>query len=52
MEIIKNLNGKRVCDRSQDHKVVEIVQKGCLTRITANPDGTLNIENIHLSTAA
>lgn len=52
MEIIKNLNGKRVCDRSQDRKVIEIVQKDCLTRITANPDGTLNIENIQLPTVA
>lgn len=52
MEIIKNLNGKRVCDRSQDRKVIEIVQKGCLTRITANQDGTLNIENVQLSTVA
>lgn len=52
METIKNLNGKRVCDRSQDHKVVEIVLKDCLTRITANPDGTLNVENIRLSKAA
>ena len=44
---VRNLNGKRVCDISGDGKVVEIVQKGCLTRITANPDGTLKIENIH-----
>jgi len=49
MEQIYNLNGKRVCDRSADRTVVEIVQKGCLTRITANPDGTLNIENLTLA---
>lgn len=49
---IRNLNGKRVCDISPDGKSIEIVQKGCLTRITANPDGTLNIENIHLPYAA
>lgn len=48
MEQIHNLNGKRVCDRSADHRVIEIVQKGCLTRITANPDGTLNVENFPL----
>lgn len=52
MEVIKNLNNKRICDRSRDHKVVEIIQKDCLTRITANPDGTLNIEHFHISTAA
>lgn len=52
METIRNLNGKRVCDRSEDRKVVEIVQKNCLTRITANSDGTLKVENVPLSTAA
>ena len=52
MEVIKNLNNKRICDRSKDHKVVEIVLKDCLTRITANPDGTLNIEHIHIPKVA
>ena len=52
MEEVRNLNGKRVCDMSRDHKVVEIVQKGCLTRITANPDGTLKVENVPLTKAA
>ena len=52
MEVIKNLNNKRICDRSHDRKVVEIVQKGCLTRITANPDGTLKVENVPLPKAA
>ena len=46
IEEVRNLNGKRVCDISQDRRVIEIVQKGCLTRITANPDGTLKIENV------
>lgn len=46
MEPVKNLKDKRVCDISHDRKVVEIIQKGCLTRITANPDGTLKIENV------
>ncbi len=50
MEKIENLNNKRVCDLSSDRRVIEIKQKNCLTRITANPDGTLNIE--HISTAA
>ena len=48
MEEVRNLNGKRVCDMSRDRKVIEIVQKGCLTRITANPDGTLKVENVPL----
>ena len=52
MEEVRNLNGKRVCDMSRDRKVIEIVQKGCLTRITANPDGTLKVENGPLPNAA
>lgn len=43
-EIIKDLNKKRVCDRSVDHKVVIIVRDGCKTLITANLDGTLDIK--------
>lgn len=38
-----NLDHKRVCDISTDLKVLEIRKKGCITTITANPDGTLNI---------
>ena len=38
-----NLDLKRVCDVSSDKKVVEIRLKDCVTKITANPDGTLNI---------
>ena len=48
MEPVKNPNGKRICDISHDRMVVEIVQKGCLTRITASPDGTLKIEHVQL----
>ncbi|MDR1532435.1 MAG: hypothetical protein LBS62_09700 [Clostridiales bacterium] len=43
MKPIVDLNKKRVCDVSADGKVVEIQRKDCVTRITANPDGTLNI---------
>lgn len=52
MTEVRNLKNKRVCDLSEDHKVVEIVIKGCKTRITANPDGTLNIENTLITPAA
>lgn len=41
-----NEDGHRVCDYSDDRKTVVIERKGCITRITANPDGTLNIENV------
>ncbi|MHC1762459.1 MAG: hypothetical protein AB9917_23655 [Negativicutes bacterium] len=49
MDEITNLDSKRVCDISADHKVIEIRKKDCMTRITANPDGTLKIinERIH-----
>lgn len=52
MEVIRNLEGKRVCDIGHDRTVIEIVQKNCLTRITANPDGTLNVENVRLTQVA
>lgn len=45
IEEVRNSNGKRVCDISADRRVVVISQKGCVTRITANLDGTLCIEN-------
>jgi len=40
---VKNLDSKRVLDVSADMKMVEIRKKECITRITANPDGTLKI---------
>jgi len=43
MSEVKNLNDKRVCDVSNDARTIEIKLKDCITRITANPDGTLNI---------
>jgi len=46
IETWKNEAGKRVCDFSTDHTIVEIVIKGYITRITANQDGTLKIENL------
>ncbi len=41
---VKDLNKHRACDISEDKKVITIVRGNCLTRITANPDGTLNFE--------
>lgn len=52
MEEIRNLNNKRVCDISMDKHTVEIVHGNCLTRITANPDGTLNVTNQTIVKAA
>ncbi|MCR0265011.1 hypothetical protein MKC73_14010 [[Clostridium] innocuum] len=46
IEAWKNEAGKRVCDVNEDHTVVVIALKGCITRITANENGTLKIENL------
>lgn len=43
MDEVRNPDRKRVCDLSTDRRIIEIRKKGCVTRITANPDGTLNI---------
>lgn len=48
MKEIKNLDDKRVCDQSDDRKKVEIRKKQCLTIITANKDGTLNIKQEYI----
>ena len=45
MKEVRNADDKRVCDISEDRKTVVIERKGCVTRIIANPDGTLNITN-------
>ena len=44
MKEIRNFAKKRVCDVSDDYKVIEIRYKDCITRITAKPDCTLKIE--------
>ena len=38
-----NLDRKRVCDISADHKTIVIRKKDCMTIITSKPDGTLSI---------
>lgn len=40
---MRDLNNHRICDRSDDNKIVSIVRGNCITYITANPDGTLNV---------
>ena len=52
MEEFRNLNGKRVCDITLNHREAIIVDKGYITRITANSDGTLNVENVPVPKAA
>ena len=43
-----NLDHKRICDLSADKLFIEIRKKGCITKITANSDGTLNITHEYL----
>ena len=51
MNEVRNLHKKRVGDVSRDNRVFEIHIKGCVTRITANPDGTLNIAHERIKAA-
>lgn len=44
MQPIENLDSKRICDISMDGKVIVIRKKDCTTIITANPNGTLRIQ--------
>ena len=46
MNKIYNFDKKRVCDLSNDKRVVEIKKGNCITRISSNPDGTLKINHI------
>ena len=45
MQVI-NLYKKRVCDLSNDKKIVQIRRGDCVTYIRANQDGTLHITHI------
>ena len=49
MKEVNNLDSKRVFDISNDSKVAEIRKKDCVTRIMANPNGTLNYTHVHIS---
>ena len=49
MNEVINLDNKRICDISTDAKIIEIRRKGCITRVKANPDGTLSIEQERLN---
>lgn len=41
---VRNKNKKRICDISRDRRLIIINIGNCPVRITANADGTLNIE--------
>ncbi len=52
MTEVTNLDNKRVCDISADGTVIKIRKKDCVTIITANPDGTLNVTQERANPAA
>lgn len=52
MKEVRNLDDRRVCDISNDSKVAEIVRKDCVTRISAQPDGTLQITHERITVKA
>ncbi|WP_405744494.1 hypothetical protein [Anaerovibrio slackiae] len=41
MTEVRNLDNKRICDKSSDERMIFIQRKDCLTIIQAKPDGTL-----------
>ena len=47
MAEVKNLNKKLYGTKSHDSNIYTIIIKGCVTTITANPDGTLNIKHTY-----
>lgn len=51
MNKVENLDKKRICDISTDNRVIEIQRKDCLTKITANADGTLSITHERIKEA-
>ena len=47
MEEVRNLDKKRVFDKSKDDRLIEIRRQHCFTRITANVDKTMNISHCY-----
>ncbi len=45
MEEVRNLDKKRVFDKSMDGKLIVLRRQNCVTRITANADQTMNISH-------
>lgn len=45
MKDVRNKSGKLVCRLDEENQLVEIVHKGCTTRIRFLPDGSAEIES-------
>ncbi len=48
MQEVKNLDKKRVLDKSRDNKLIVIRRHDCITKITANADQTMNISHSYV----
>lgn len=45
LEVIRNLDGKKICRLDAKQRLIEIVQKGIKTLIHFCDDGTVEIKN-------
>ena len=45
MKEVRNANGKLVAEIEEKTGTVVIVQRGCITRLRLNPDGSIEIIN-------
>jgi len=52
MSEVVNLDHKRICDLSANARIIVIRRKDCITRITANPNGTLKITHVRVGQEA
>jgi hypothetical protein len=48
MNEVRNSDGKLVCRIDNKERLVEIINKGCITEIRFRPDDTLKIEHYRL----
>jgi len=52
MIMVENLDLKRVCDISDDKRIIVIRKRNCVTYIFANENGTLSVTHERISEAA
>jgi len=50
MKKVRNAKGKFVASIDEATRAVEIIQRGHITRIRFNPDGTIEIKNTKVET--
>ena len=47
--VIRNLEGKRICDMSADRKSITIVRGGYVTTVSVDQEARLKVENKRMS---